>query len=336
MRVYCEDSKVKPLLSSFFITKEETRNYGRRKEGKFVQKIGLQLLEKITKKKLTNNEIDVLLHIARYQDNYGCVKGVYYKELCEELNISPQGFYDALKGLQDKEIISYKRGICDYDIVIIGNSVSYTNNFTMGYISLALSIFQDVKFHELKAGAKLLVMHLIRENNIGKVNTEYKERACSMQRLKDKFLNKFSTLFNVSKRTIKAYLESLKPFMAIHMEEDRKYYLTFYQSAISKSVEQASENDVLREQQVKYALRRNRIKNDTKAKALVRKLSVFTKDIQKRVNFDFGKVVEYALMETNKTIKSKYNWKCTINLEMIEVMLKREVSDQLPNYLWNL
>ena len=45
-----------------------------------MQKLNYGILLKITEKQLTSNELNLLLHICLFQDDYACIKGIYYKE----------------------------------------------------------------------------------------------------------------------------------------------------------------------------------------------------------------------------------------------------------------
>lgn len=56
-----------------------------------MQKIKYTVLENMIKQKLTSAEINFLLYLSHFQDDTGLVRGVYYKEICESLNLSYQG-----------------------------------------------------------------------------------------------------------------------------------------------------------------------------------------------------------------------------------------------------
>lgn len=289
-----------------------------------MQKLALEVIEKITSAGVTSNELNLILYIGRYQDEFGKIRGIYYKSACEELEISFQGFYDALRGLEEKGIIKQNRKNKDYDIVIIGNNKDDTNNYKHGYISLRHPIFRDKRFLKLTSGAKLLGIHLVRRESIRRNNTGYKETSHSYQRIKDEFLDEFSHMLKVTERTIRYYLGCLKPFLSIYLEAGRKYYITFHKGMINDSKEQnvhVYENEELRKQQSECAIRRNRIKNETKVKGLMRKLSVFTKQIMEHREFDLSEIIHMALERSNNNIKNPYKWKRTLNLENIESVM---------------
>lgn len=282
-----------------------------------MQKISCTLIQKITKKNITSNELNVLLYIGRFQDEFGCIKGIHYKEVCETLKVSVQGFYDALKGLKEKDIITYNHRVSDYDITIKGNNKTDTENFRHGYVSLAHPIFRKDNFLKLPVKAKLFAIHLVREESIRRKNT--KDNSHSMQRNKREFLKKFSELLEVEKRTIRAYLTLLKDFISVYLENGVKYYLTFKSGTFKGDCRGSkSENDELREHQADCAIRRNRIKDKSKRNGLVRKLSIFAKSIKDYKNFDFSQIVCDSIRKQNEGQSNPYKWKRKINLTNIE------------------
>ena len=82
-----------------------------------MQKLSVEVLEKMLGADLSNHEIDMMLYIARFQDEFGHIRGVYYRDICENVGLSYQGFYDCLHSLERKGIIACeKRSYFDWDI----------------------------------------------------------------------------------------------------------------------------------------------------------------------------------------------------------------------------
>lgn len=295
-----------------------------------MQKLDIGIVELLPEKCITSNELNLLLYVARFQDEYGNIIGIHYNKACEVLNISPQGFYNALRGLQEKEIITYKhRTTSDFDITIIGNNKINTNNFRKGYISVKHPVFRSKDFRNLSAKAKIFMIHLIREESIREKNTRYKKDSKSLQRIKIDFLEKFSKMLRVSKRTIRTYLSIFEKynFISVYLENGRKYFITFKEGVFRKKENnQKSENAEWREHQVECALRRNRIKNDSKKSGLLKKLSVYAAYIKKIQNFDFSFVVKESLEQQNTGTSNKYKWRRKINLKIIEKVMFNIIS----------
>ncbi len=82
-----------------------------------MQKLKSNILDKLIEYKATSTEINLLLYISHYQFDRGNVMGVYYRDVCAAIDVSYQAFYDALKGLQEKNIIMAQKGsYYDWDI----------------------------------------------------------------------------------------------------------------------------------------------------------------------------------------------------------------------------
>ena len=74
-----------------------------------MQKLSVEVLEKMLGADLSNHEIDMMLYIARFQDEFGHIRGVYYRDICENVGLSYQGFYDCLHSLERKGIIACEK-----------------------------------------------------------------------------------------------------------------------------------------------------------------------------------------------------------------------------------
>lgn len=223
--------------------------------GNKVQKIKSSVVTKMIEKGITSKEFDFLIYISRFQDDAGNINGVHYKEVCENMNISYQGFYDIKKSLMIKGIIQCnKSNYIDHDIMIKENDFSYVENFTESYINTNHDIFFDPDFFKMKAGAKLLTMEMMKisYSNRGKVMIGVK-----------KFFDKYCQIFKVTKRVMHGYLMQLKRFFSIGIK-DGKYYITPLVKIYNHG--QPSENDRYSEHQIKTICRRNRMEvSDQKA-----------------------------------------------------------------------
>lgn len=288
-----------------------------------MQKIGYRLLERMTQANLTSNELNIILTIGKYQDNFGCIKGVYYKDVCSTLKISYQGFYDSIRNLERKGIITTQKGINDFNITLVDNQT-----FENGYLSLKYAFLSDSKFLELTAGAKLLAMHLFRKCEIRKKNVE-EGASDSFQRKKDELLKDMSKLLGVTERTVRAYMGDLSPFISVYLENGYKYYIYFYKTALSTN-KKITENAMSREKIAQAAMRRNRIiyKDETLKKKMTDKLttllSVYHNDIKEKPEFDFSDILCKSLQSLNKNIKNKYKWTRIVSATLVRSLLEEE------------
>ena len=70
-----------------------------------MQKIKSSVLARMIEAGVTSREFDFLIYISRFQDESGKVEGVHYRDVCTEMGISHQGFYDIKRSLEDKKLI---------------------------------------------------------------------------------------------------------------------------------------------------------------------------------------------------------------------------------------
>lgn len=289
-----------------------------------MQKIGISVLENCIEKHITNNELDFLLYIAQYQNEYGVALGIYYKDVCEALGISYQGFYNCKKGLEDKEIIfCEKRNYFDWDITILNNNFKGKENYGRGYVSLHCNMVRDERFQDLRAGVKLLGLLLMRE---WKINLK-KSKSKTYKILKTTFNDK-KDLFGISGRVLREYLSDLLPFFEnLYLQDGRKYYITFKDTAVGMDTGTTTENDELRLHEVKISCRRNRIKevDSSDKKDLSGILLQYDKLIKQQLFFNFSEIVKESLEVINSAIKNVYKWKRIINVPLVHKILRKQL-----------
>lgn len=177
--------------------------------------IQYKILENLTT--LTNREMDFFLYIARYQNEKGIVEGVYYKDICEEVGMCKQTFYNTLLSLQEKEVITYHKNTeSDYDISICNNQL-YDKKNPEGYINLNRKLFRDKNFKRMKAKEKIMLLDLMK--------ITHSNRGVYIIAV-DKFYEKYKDVFGISKRVIRSYLHTLRSFFGVHITNG-KYYISF-------------------------------------------------------------------------------------------------------------
>ena len=179
-------------------------------------KIKYSLLNNL--KTLTNKEMDFVLYVARIQDDAGHVRGVYYRDVCEKAGMCKQKFYEVIRSLQDKNIITYTHtNDCDFDITILNNDFSYRGSLNEGYVNLSREVFHTKYFKELKVKEKWLLLEFLKLSN---------NKNKSHQIGTDNFYNKYKHLLGVTKRVVRGYLHTMKRFFSIGCVNG-KYYITY-------------------------------------------------------------------------------------------------------------
>lgn len=170
---------------------------------------------------LSSAEIDFLLYIANYQNDFGVVASVYYKDVCSAICISVQKFYDIIVSLSKKKLISAtKINRADICIELAENDFS-TGNYSQGYLKVASIDFQNEKFRKMKAGSKLLFLYMQRF-------IEGKHMLVS------NFYETFCAFFHKSRKSLQNYLRELKKnfYLFISKKRNKAYN---YEMTIKKS-----------------------------------------------------------------------------------------------------
>lgn len=166
-------------------------------------------IDRMIESKISSKEIDFLLYVAKFQDNAGTVHSVYYKDICNKVNISIQKFYDILNALQRKGLILFEKIYkTDVRVTLIGNGWS-KNEEIKSYLNVAAKNFADKSFRTLKAGAKLIYLYMQRFTTKGQ------------HMFVEEFYNKFCELFHVTRKSIQIYIQELKERYLLYVSKKR-------------------------------------------------------------------------------------------------------------------
>ncbi len=192
----------------------------------------------------TSKEIDFIIEIAQYQDEYGMVKGINYKDIIENINISKSTFFKLLNILQDKQIIKINYLEQEYNfwnIEIIDNDFSASANYKDGYLNINIDFLHSSEFKKLKRAEKVIILNLI------KLSFNRNKIKVSLQTL--------SKWTGCKKQSILYYIKKLSNFFEITRDYDM---YTFYMNGqfYNKS---NTEKDVNNRHKLTYLSRKNRI-----------------------------------------------------------------------------
>jgi hypothetical protein len=192
---------------------------------------------------LTECEWKLFEYLVRRQDEKGFIYGVHNKSVCQQMKMSKQSFYNSLRGLAKKNIITYVPGTTikytpkrstpnniddntvdewdglqpvsiDFNVTIIGNDFSYEGANNEGYVSLQRKLFRSKEFKNLKSNEKFLVFWFAHITN---------EKTQSYKRKIKEFYAQYSKMLNVSKRAIHSYIENIKDFFNISLKRGILY-----------------------------------------------------------------------------------------------------------------
>jgi len=281
-----------------------------------VQKLKNRVLEKMMESQLTKAEVDFIIYISHYQDLFGRIYGVYYKDVCKAINVSYETFYVAMRSLVDKEIISVKKDYWgDWDITILDNDFSYPEAVKEGYVSTGHDIFYNIKFRELKANEKLLAMQFLKIAGAGKKNNHAKYSIGV-----DVFYEKYEKILQVSKRTLQVYLGKLKAFFSIGIK-DKLYWIRPLAAVFKEKAPTDIKN--FSGWLCGVAFRRNRATYTKKSVVDTADLiAQYHGKVQKGIVQVFFQAVRQSIEKVNESIENKYKWNREINPKFIHKIMR--------------
>lgn len=112
---------------------------------------------------LSGREIDFLLYLVKRQTTIGCVDGVYYKDVMDDLYMPKSTFYAALLSLQDEGFI-YLRDLDNgvgFNIFIYDNSFLTEGDFKEGYLNINLEFILSETFILLCVNLKKFFLRML-------------------------------------------------------------------------------------------------------------------------------------------------------------------------------
>lgn len=282
-----------------------------------MQKLQLGIIKKLVERNATSAEIDFLLYVSRFQNNYGTAEGIHYKEACEELSFSVQTFYDVKNSLEEKGIISCeKRSYSDHDITILDNVFVTTEDYKKGYLNTNYNVFNCRQFKELTAGAKLLTMDIMKNNLAGGNSYHIGTK---------KFFKEYKERYHVCERTLRDYLKMLRLIFSIGIK-DREYYFTVRKFARTKDNKVEDQN--YRDNSVNVAVRRNRIKQmrPEDKKELDNMLCRYATEIKQRFGmFSLSDIVTKSIEKINVGNENKRTWKRILKPNLIHRLMRKDL-----------
>lgn len=285
-----------------------------------MQKIKYCVLDKLLRADLSRAEMDFILHISHYQDDSGCVSGIYYRDICNVLQISYQTFYDVLHSLQVKEIISVTKAYYgDWDVTILDNS--FQDGIT-GYVSTGDDLFLDPEFQKCGPQEKLLALEFLKIAKNPSNGGKYKIG-------KEKLYEKYCKLFLVTKRVFLRYLHRLRKFFSMIVTEGI-YYIRPGKNYRGKN-KGRTDTELLREHVKRFVLRRNRATyTEEEGKDVARLLTQYAgtvPDARLLIRL-FSEAVLESIRIRNAGIRNRYKWNRRLNPKFVHKILQEKILNQ--------
>ena len=187
-------------------------------------KLRYQVISKLNN--LSNSEMKLFIYLVQSENqSTGLVEGVYYRDVMKHTCICKQSFYNALKGLEEKKIVTVqKNSAVDYDVLILDNACPTERERSDGYINLNRKVFHSKEFRKLKAHEKYLLFEFLKRTHEGRGSMRIKVKH---------FYEEFVSLLCVKKRVFRSYLHNLKKFFSIGIKNGN-YYITYLHSVFKK------------------------------------------------------------------------------------------------------
>ena len=285
-----------------------------------MQKIKYCVLDKLLRADLSRAEMDFILHISHYQDDSGCVSGIYYRDICNALQISYQTFYDVLHSLQEKEIIAVTKAYYgDWDVTILDNS--FQDGIT-GYVSTGDDLFLDPEFQKCGPKEKLLALEFLKIAKNPSNGGKYKIG-------KEKLYEKYCKLLSVTKRVFLRYLHRLRKFFSMIVTEGI-YYIRPGKNYREKN-KGRTDTELLREHVKRFVLRRNRATyTEEEGKDVARLLTQYAStvpDIRLLIRLISEAVLE-SIRIRNAGIRNRYKWNRRLNPKFVHKILQEKILNQ--------
>ncbi|SFS07812.1 hypothetical protein [Anaeromicropila populeti] len=298
-----------------------------------MQKIKNKVFEKWLEKKLSKLEVLFLIVIARYQDNTGLVRGVYYKDICKELGLltgkrrAYSSYYLILDALEQKGLIEVERGFKDRNIRICENDFT-DGNYHEGYISVRHGLFYSQDFGRLKANEMLLCMEFLKNCESSQNDGRKMDMHIGVKTLFDKYTKKLQ----VTERVIRGYLTNLKTFFSIYIR-DRMYWIEMLKHT-GKKLPENKEDYQYRKNVAKSILRKNRMKETPEQLEMIMQLM---KQHGKRLRDDVADAVaisvQKSLQYVNDKVINPYKWDRTLRPKLLQKIIKGNGEVPLPSFL---
>lgn len=195
----------------------------------------------------TSKEIDFMLYVIQFQDEYGTIKGINYIDVCQSINITPTTFYDVLKGLETKDIITVDYNNTDYSfftVTINENDFSSASNYKDGYLNVNYNLLHSTDFQQLTRGEKVIILNLYKISN-----SRYEIKAT---------IDTLCRWTSYKKQAVVRYLKRLSKMLTLKRENNTITFIAnnyFYEKG-------STEKNILNTHLVKYLTKKNRASTD--------------------------------------------------------------------------
>ncbi|GKX32315.1 hypothetical protein SH1V18_47950 [Vallitalea longa] len=243
--------------------------------------------------KVTSIDIDILLLLAKYQDAFGRVRYIYYKEIIKELKIHKTSYFRALKHLSKNGIID-----CDFtkrekykDLRFINNDYSDDmNDRIKNYFNVNHYLLYTEEFRKLRKNAKVGLIRILANMN----------RHKGFMNIGNTKLKQYFNTDNIY--LIKTYIEDIKKLITIKNNGRGKALTLFY-----KEISQGSIREIFLKHIFAMKMKMNNIvHNIIDIKALIKIFNIFiTRESIPSIDFLINEINNLIIKYQDKGIQPK-------------------------------
>jgi len=195
----------------------------------------------------TKKEIDLIIHIGQFQDKYGVIKGLYYKNILEAIDICKSTFYYLMQSLEEKGIIkiNYFNDYAYWEVEFVNNVFASSEDYKKGYFKLNYEILHSAEFIAMTKSEKVIVLNLLKIGDFRKHMIKL-----TVKRLMD--------WTGKSLRSVRKFMETLTMAFKI-IKKDNLYMVDCLCGFDTRA---ASETNILYHHLINYRLHKSKCKSD--------------------------------------------------------------------------
>lgn len=275
---------------------------------------------------LTNDELNMIIWIAKNADDFGTVTGIYYKEMAKELSVCHSQFYNILSSLQEKGYIKKsKEYSTDINIIMEENMfivpdeqgnpvVEYKD-----YLNLNMSIFEDKEFYSLKVYAKKLLLALI----VKAVNDRARRKKTGGRTYAKIFhvpanlYHVYAEKLHVTIRMIKSYFKDISKWISMYNDKEftSAEIISVQEKALKKSeifVKEKGKTIIRKKTDrfdgdltyIKMLCRRNNVESDNESLTDAAMLPSQYQNKAKEIGQNIWSIIERAVSSIGSTLSA--------------------------------
>lgn len=215
-------------------------------------KLSSEIIDKLLNNhSISSKQIDIILWLTKRQDEFGKIFYVKYNEVCKDVNISYQEYYDCIYKLEEEGFIfiSYRHNSRGWDIEIINNIFASKEHDKKRYLNVNYDFLYEPIFLKMRANEKKLVLKILLNFNFTNKNNYYiypktitEWIGINNQQLINSYVKKLQSIFSImfkskNKKSTPLYIikvkecrisQSIKPIIDHYLRHKLSHMLRIF------------------------------------------------------------------------------------------------------------